>query len=126
MRNALVVDDSKAIRSILGRKLATLGFNVNQASNGAAALQVLEDSPDISLVLVDWNMPHMNGLEFIKAARADPRFAHIVIVMVTTETEQERMEAALAAGANEYIMKPFTDEVITEKLMMLGIQEQSA
>jgi two-component system chemotaxis response regulator CheY len=124
MRRALVVDDSRTIRSILGKKLVHLGFKVSEAENGQMALDALRAAPAISLALVDWNMPVMNGLEFIKAVRADAAYDNVTIVMVTTETETSQMVAALDAGANDYIMKPFTDEIIVERLTMLGIQEQ--
>ena len=125
MRRALVVDDSRTIRSILGKKLVHLGFKVSEAENGQVALDVLQATPQISLALVDWNMPVMNGLEFVKAVRANADYNELTIVMVTTETETSQMVAALESGANDYIMKPFTDEIIAERLMMLGIQEQA-
>jgi two-component system, chemotaxis family, chemotaxis protein CheY len=125
MRRALVVDDSRTIRSILGKKLSQLGFKVSEAENGKAAIETLRTTPLISLVLVDWNMPVMNGLEFVKAARAERAWDNVTIVMVTTETETSQMLAALDAGANDYIMKPFTDEIIAERLTLLGIQEQT-
>jgi len=125
MRRALVVDDSRTIRSILGKKLLHLGFKVSEAENGQLALDVLQTTPLISLALVDWNMPVMNGLEFVKSVRADTAYDNLTIVMVTTETETSQMVAALDAGANDYIMKPFTDEIIVERLLLLGIQEQA-
>lgn len=125
MRRALVIDDSRTIRSILAKKLGQLGFKVSDAENGKVGLEVLSNAPEISLVLVDWNMPLMNGLEFVKAVRAEADWDGVTIVMVTTETETSQMLAALDAGANDYIMKPFTDEIITERLMLLGIQEQT-
>jgi two-component system, chemotaxis family, chemotaxis protein CheY len=123
VRCALVVDDSRTIRSILSKKLVHLGFKVSVAENGQIALDLLRATPLISLALVDWNMPVMNGLEFIKAVRADAGYDNLRLVMVTTETETTQMVAALDAGANDYIMKPFTDEIIIERLMLLGIQE---
>ena len=126
MRRALVIDDSRTIRSILSKKLSQLGFKVSSAENGQVALEELKNTPAISLILVDWNMPVMNGLEFVKAVRADSTWDEVTIVMVTTETETSQMLAALDSGANDYIMKPFTDEIITERLMLLGIQEQPA
>ena len=125
MRRALVVDDSRAIRAILGKKLVHLGFKVSEAENGQMALDLLKATPTISLALVDWNMPVMNGLEFIKAVRGDAAYDNLTLVMVTTETEMSQMVAALDAGANDYIMKPFTDEIILERLLLLGIQEQT-
>ncbi len=126
MRRALVIDDSRTIRSILSRKLSQLGFKVSDAENGLLGLNVLRATPSISLVLVDWNMPVMNGLEFVKSVRAESTWDNVTIVMVTTETETSQMLAALDSGANDYIMKPFTEEIITERLMLLGIQEQTA
>ena len=76
---------------------------------------------DLSVILVDWNMPEMNGLDFVKAIRADPKYSAVPLMMVTTETEIEQMYLALEAGANEYVMKPFTDEVIADKLRLLGV-----
>ena len=74
------------------------------------------------LVLVDWNMPVMNGLDFVRAVRSDPSHRKTPVMMVTTETESSQMGKALAAGANEYVMKPFTKDVIQEKLKILGIK----
>jgi two-component system chemotaxis response regulator CheY len=122
MPKAMVVDDSKAIRLILGKIMDSLGYQVCQAANGREALEVLErEYPGVSLVLVDWNMPEMNGLEFVKALRADARFASVLLMMVTTETQVEQMVAALEAGANEYVMKPFTEEIISDKLRLMGV-----
>jgi two-component system chemotaxis response regulator CheY len=119
---ALVVDDSRAMRGILVKILARLGFEVLQAADGREALAVLDrESPSVELVLSDWNMPEMNGLEFVKAVRADPRFAALTVVMVTTETHIEQMLVALSAGANEYIMKPFTAEMVEDKLRLLQV-----
>lgn len=119
---ALVVDDSRAMRSILSKILSRLGFEVLQAPDGIEGMATLNiASPPVALVLSDWNMPEMDGLQFVKTLRANPRFANVVVVMVTTETHMEQMLTALAAGANEYIMKPFTAEMIEEKLRMLQV-----
>lgn len=121
MQKAMVVDDSRAIRLILTRTLSQLGYEVCQAANGREALTVLEDQPgDVSLILVDWNMPEMNGLEFVKSVRARDKYSDVKLMMVTTETQVEQMVAAIEAGANEYVMKPFTKEVIEDKLRVLG------
>lgn len=125
MAKALVVDDSRTIRKILSGTLGELGFDVRQAENGADALSIVEReraSDPIALALVDWNMPQVNGLEFVRRLRADPRNAGVVVVMVTTETAVDQMVAALEAGANEYVMKPFTREIIRDKLRLLGVQ----
>jgi two-component system, chemotaxis family, chemotaxis protein CheY len=119
---ALVVDDSRAMRGILVKILGRLGFEVLQAGDGREAFAILDrESPSVELVLSDWNMPEMNGLEFVKTVRADPRFTQLTVVMVTTETHIEQMMVALGAGANEYIMKPFTAEMVEDKLRMLQV-----
>jgi len=122
MGKALVVDDSKAIRMILTRILTGLGFEVLEAVNGIEALKVIEaEKNPVSLILLDWNMPEMNGMELLKQLRQSPALCSPVVVMVTTETEMSHMAAALEAGANEYVMKPFTRDIIVEKLQLAGI-----
>ena len=118
---ALVIDDSKAMRSILSRMLQGLGFDVLEASNGREGLQRLQAGGNVDLALVDWNMPEMNGLDFIRTVRAEQSYDGILLMMVTTETEMENVVRALAAGANEYVMKPFTQEIIVEKLQIFGM-----
>ncbi len=119
---ALVIDDSRSMRMILAHILGQLGYKVDQAGNGHQALDLMDRERDvIPLVLVDWNMPEMNGFDFIRALRANQRYHQVTVVMVTTETQTGMMIAALEAGANEYIMKPFTPEVISEKLRLLGL-----
>ena len=118
---ALVIDDSKAMRSILSRMLQGLGFEVLEASNGREGLQRLQASGNVDLALVDWNMPEMNGLEFIRSVRSEQSYDGVLLMMVTTETEMEQVVRALAAGANEYVMKPFTREIILEKLQIFGM-----
>lgn len=118
---ALVVDDSRAMRSILTRLLSGLGFDVAQAGDGAEAMQVLDTGTRPDVVLVDWNMPVMDGLTFIKTVRSRDDLRDISLMMVTTESEQGQIVRALAAGAHEYVIKPFTDEVIAEKLSLLGL-----
>ena len=122
MAKALVVDDSRAVRLILAKTLKELGFEVREAANGREALEVIEaEKTAVSLVLADWNMPEMNGLELLKRLRGKPELASLAIVMVTTETELDQMAAALEAGADEYVMKPFTKEILVEKLQLAGI-----
>ena len=118
---ALVIDDSKAMRCILLRMLRGLGFEVFEAANGREGLQRLQENGKIDLALVDWNMPEMNGLEFIRTVRAEQSYDGVLLMMVTTETEMDNVVRALAAGANEYVMKPFTQEVILEKLQIFGM-----
>ena len=124
---ALVIDDSRAMRTILGRILAAQGFTVSQAGDGQEALDVLTtldaegDLP--ALALVDWNMPVMDGLTFIKTARSMPAYANITLMMVTTESEHGQIVRALAAGAHEYVIKPFTADAIADKLALLGLTQ---
>jgi two-component system chemotaxis response regulator CheY len=123
MAKALVVDDSRAVRMILGKTLKELGFEVREAANGREALEVIEvEKTAVTLVLADWNMPEIDGLELLKRLRQKPELSSLVIVMVTTETELSQMTAALEAGANEYIMKPFTRDILVEKLELVGVQ----
>ena len=120
--DAIVIDDSSAMRMILRRIVTKLGFDVVEAENGRDALDRLESAqrvPDVALI--DWNMPEMNGLEFIQAVRSDPRYSRLTLLMVTTESEQSQIVRALAAGAHEYLIKPFTPDAVAEKLELLGL-----
>jgi two-component system chemotaxis response regulator CheY len=119
--HALIIDDSRAMRAILKRILTKLNFKTCEAANGLEGLERLAEHDDIAICLVDWNMPEMNGYEFVKAVRSDKSNSDLWLMMVTTETEMSRVVKAMAAGANEYVMKPFTDDVITEKLRLLGL-----
>lgn len=116
---ALVVDDSRTVRLVIRSILADLGIDTVEAGNGQEALLRLAEFPEIGLALVDWNMPVMDGLEFVVAVRAQRGLDGLRLVMVTTETESEQMLRAMAAGANEYVMKPFTKEVLVAKLSLL-------
>ena len=118
---ALVIDDSKAIRLILGQILKTLNFEVVDAGSGVEALEALKANGKVDIALVDWNMPEMNGLDFVIAVRKDDAYKDMPLMMVTTETEMNQVVKALEAGANEYVMKPFTKEMILEKLSLMGI-----
>jgi two-component system chemotaxis response regulator CheY len=118
---AMVVDDSKAMRTILKRLLHECGYtDVVEAGNGLEALDVLAAGALPELGLVDWNMPEMTGIELVAAVRANPAYAGMVLMMITTETAIERIQEALDAGADEYVMKPFTKEVLLEKLELLN------
>jgi two-component system chemotaxis response regulator CheY len=118
---ALLIDDSRAIRRIIGDIMKSFGFEITEAIHGLDGLAKLEEFGIPDIVLVDWNMPEMNGLEFIKAVRANPIYADLPLMMVTTETEMERMAMAFVAGVNEYVMKPFDRAMLAEKLEILGI-----
>ena len=117
----LVVDDSRAMRAILRRMLRELGYEVLEAGNGREGLECLRKVGAVDLALVDWNMPEMNGLDFLREVRKEPTYSGMIMMMVTTETEMEKVMEALRMGASEYVMKPFTKEVILEKLQMLGL-----
>lgn len=120
--NALIIDDSKAMRRIIGSIVKGVGFETDDACDGLEGLNSLEAAPTkYDLVLVDWNMPNMNGYEFIKAVRAKDEFNDLRMVMVTTETEPARMAQALMAGVDEFVMKPFTKDVLLEKLRLIGV-----
>ena len=123
MRTAIVVDDSRAIRMILGRTLRGLGYEVREAGNGVDALAALSAGPPADLVMADWNMPVMDGLELLRRIRGSAEFSAVPVVMVTTEAEIDQMTLALEAGATEYIMKPFTTEILAGKLRMAGLVE---
>jgi two-component system, chemotaxis family, chemotaxis protein CheY len=119
---AMVIDDSRAMRMILKRIITKINFEVVEAGDGKEALDLLAAMSEVpELALIDWNMPNMNGLEFVTHARADPRLREMTLVMVTTESEQGQIVRALAAGAHEYVIKPFTEGAMIEKLALLGL-----
>lgn len=119
---ALLIDDSRAIRLILARMLNDVGFDVAEADNGRSALEALDAGLEPDLLLVDWNMPVMTGIEFVETVRRPPYSSTAQIVMVTTETEVPRVVRALEAGADEYVMKPFTKDTVYDKLRLLGFE----
>ena len=118
---ALLVDDSKMIRMLLGDIMHAFGFETLEAEDGRAALEVLEAEGFVDVVLLDWNMPRMDGYELLRVLRGDARYSALKIMMVTTESEMAQIARALDAGADEYIMKPFNDEIIHSKLELLGL-----
>jgi two-component system, chemotaxis family, chemotaxis protein CheY len=124
---ALIVDDSRAMRRIVGRILDGAGFEVLEAADGQEALDVLSAQDRLpELACVDWNMPVMDGLTFISEVRRRPQWRPITLMMVTTESEQDRIVRALAAGAHEYLIKPFTADALVEKLDLLGLLPMAA
>ncbi len=113
----LVVDDSSTMRRIIKNTLQRLGFeDVLEAEHGVEAWQIMERTPDINVLITDWNMPEMNGLELVRKVRADGRYDNMPIIMVTTEGGKTEVITALKAGVNNYIVKPFTPQVLKEKL----------
>lgn len=119
--HALVVDDSSAMRAFLRLILRDVGFEVAEARNGREGLERLYANGAPDLVLLDWNMPEMNGFEMLQKMRASSALRGTRVMMVTTETELAEMSRALGAGADEYVMKPFTRDVILDKLQILGL-----
>lgn len=119
-KRALIVDDSTAMRSILRMLLKQAGFETLEARDGQNGLEVLQQNGPTDLALFDWNMPNMSGFELLQAVRAQEKFNTMRIMMVTTETELGEVQRALQSGADEYVMKPFSKEVINDKLQMLG------
>ncbi|MFJ1269293.1 response regulator [Legionella lytica] len=122
MMKVLLVDDSKTARMMLIRIFKELGdWEIYEAANGQEALVQLSTINNISLACIDWNMPVMNGLDFLKAAKQHPNFSNTWMMMVTTETEMDNVKKAMVSGANEYVMKPFTKDVIRAKLELMGL-----
>ncbi|MCW2677336.1 MAG: cheY [Modestobacter sp.] len=121
---ALVIDDSRAMRRIVGSILEDFGYETRQAGDGRQALDVLEEGYLPDLACVDWNMPVMDGLQFVSAVRSNPAYRSVTLMMVTTESETSQIVRALAAGAHEYMIKPFTADAMRDKLALLGLLPQ--
>lgn len=121
----LVVDDSSTMRRIIKNTLQRLGYDdILEAEHGLQAWELLDTIEGINILITDWNMPEMNGLDLVKKVRADSRFVDIPIIMVTTEGGKAEVITALKAGVNNYIVKPFTPQVLKEKLeVVLGIND---
>jgi len=118
---ALVIDDSRTMRRIVAGTLEGLGFETLQAEHGQEALDHLEAGEQVDLACIDWNMPVMDGLTFVTKVRANPQWRNVTLMMVTTESEHGQIVRALAAGAHEYLIKPFTPDAIRDKLDLLGL-----
>ncbi|MEO2068173.1 MAG: chemotaxis response regulator CheY [Desulfurobacteriaceae bacterium] len=116
--NILIVDDMAAMRKILKTLLGQLGYkNVDEAEDGKQALEILKNNPDkYGLVITDWNMPNMTGIELVQEIRKDEKLKHLPILMVTAEAKKENVLMAIKAGVNNYIVKPFTAETLKEKM----------
>ena len=120
MKSCLIVDDSSVVRKVARRILEELSFSISEAADGKAALDVcLKGMPDV--ILLDWNMPVMNGLDFIKHLRQTKGGDRPIVVFCTTENDMTHIQQAIAAGANEYIMKPFDSGIIQSKFAQVGI-----
>lgn len=113
----LTVDDSKSVRHMIGMTVELLGYEVLEAENGLEGLMVLEQNiGNVAMILLDWNMPEMDGLAFLKKIKADDRFKDIPVTMVTTETERVKMIEAIKCGAKTYVAKPFSQEMLVAKI----------
>jgi two-component system, chemotaxis family, chemotaxis protein CheY len=121
---ALVIDDSRAVRRIVSGTLEGFGYETRQAGDGQEALDVLHEGWVPELCTIDWNMPVMDGLQFVSAVRSNPAWRQVTIMMVTSESEHGQIVRALAAGAHEYVIKPFTADAIRDKLALLGLLPQ--
>ena len=120
MKSCLIVDDSKVIRMVAKKILQELGFSTAEAEDGQKALEYCQGQlPDA--VLLDWNMPIMNGLEFLKELRRLPGGQKPVVVFCSTENDIDHIQEAITEGANEYIMKPFDSEILQTKFTQVGL-----
>lgn len=118
--NCLVVDDSTTIRKVIGRMFEKMDFEVREAENGQIALEsCLSSMPEV--IMLDWNMPVMSGIDFLRELRKAPGGDTPKVILCTTENEFEAIQTAMSEGANEYIMKPFNEEIIKEKLEIVGV-----
>lgn len=118
---ALVLEDSAVMRTIICQFLGELGFESVEAANGREGLERIAAMDRVDVVLVDLHMPEMDGQEFLRAARAIPRFRDTPMMVVTTQSELASITSSLEAGSNEYLMKPFDRKGLLEKLLILGI-----
>jgi len=116
----LIIDDSRTMRRLLASYITSFTGEVLEAEDGIQALEQLHKHTPIDLALVDWDMPRMNGLEFVKAVRADPAYADMKLLMVTSHTTMDDVAEALDAGATDFLMKPMTEEMVVDKLRLIG------
>jgi two-component system, chemotaxis family, chemotaxis protein CheY len=120
MKHCLIVDDSRVVRTVARRILENLSYAVEEVEDGMAGLRACrERMPD--LIFLDWNLPHMKGVDFVKSVRGQQEGGHPVILFCTTESDPAEVARAMAAGANEYVMKPFDGRVVSAKLASIGV-----
>ncbi len=120
MKSCLIVDDSKVIRMVARKILQELEFETPEAADGQAAIDICKSAmPDA--ILLDWNMPVMDGISFLRAMRQLPGGDKPIVVFCTTENDLDHIQEAMAAGANEYIMKPFDSDIIQAKFQQVGL-----
>jgi len=120
MKSCLIVDDSKIVRKVMRKIIEPLGFEISEVENGQEALDICKKQ-NFTLIMLDWNMPVMTGIEFLKALRALADIEQPQVIFCTTENEFNKIQEALISGANEYVMKPFDEEIIRGKLEQLGL-----
>ncbi len=120
MTQCLIVDDSRVVRKVARRILEDLGFECREAEDGQVAYDAC-DAEMPSIILLDWNMPVMNGIEFLEKLRAMPGGDAPKVVFCTTENDMSHIQRAIQAGADEYIMKPFDSEIISSKFTQIGL-----
>ena len=121
MKRILIVDDNRVIRHVIRQMLETCGFSVEEAADGVQCLKHCREHGIPDGIVLDVNMPEMDGITCLQTMRADPAFRECVIVMCTTQVEMQHIVTALSAGANEYVMKPFTEDILREKLRTVGL-----
>lgn len=124
--NVLIVDDSRANRMVLQKYMKEFGFETLEAESGLDAIWRLKEKAAINVITVDYNMPKMTGIQFVRLVREKPELSAIPILMITSENTEERQNEAFEAGANAFIVKPFTREIIAETLNSLGIETKKA
>jgi len=117
----LVIDDSSTMRAILCTYSRNLGFETVEAEDGCQALERLQDSGPFEALLIDWDMPRMNGFQLLKAVRADASYANVKILMVTAQNTYEKVAEAISCGADDFLMKPMDEQMFVEKLCLLGL-----
>ena len=122
MKHCLIVDDSKIVRKVSRGIIEPMGYDILEAENGEEALKLsIENPTSIKVVMLDWNMPVMNGLEYLLKLRAAPGLEQPIVIFCTTENEMAKIIEAMQSGANEYVMKPYDENIIRGKFEQLGL-----
>jgi two-component system chemotaxis response regulator CheY len=116
----LFVDDSPVIKKVVKKSIEAIGYELIEASDGKQGLSILaKEYNDVKVILSDWNMPVMNGFDFLKAVKANNSYKHIPVIMITTESEKSNINSAIGAGASNYLLKPFKNEELTDKILKI-------
>lgn len=123
---ALVVDDARVARKMVGQMVEGLGFEVSFAEDGAQALEVLASLDSLDAIVTDWNMPVMDGVEFARAVRKGAKFSHVPILMISSESDSRRVAKALLSGVDEYLFKPVDRDMIKARLEVMGVYSVEA